>query len=142
MIHKTSPALNRALWVIQGSLAALFLFAGGTKLVLPVEEMTKDMTLPGPFLRFVGVAEILGGLGLILPGLLRIREGLTPLAAYGLIIVMAGAVFVSVQSMGLASGILPLATGLLLVLVAYGRRGTQATSRTGIDLTDLRSTNR
>ena len=68
--------MTYALWIIQALLALLFLFAGGTKLVLPIAEMTRDMpSLPGWFLRFIGVAEILGGLGLILPGLLRIQPG-------------------------------------------------------------------
>src|SRR5262245_9248240 len=72
------------LWTIQGLLALLFLFAGVMKLVMPIEMLTKDTTLPGLFLRFIGVAEVLGALGLILPGLLRIRPGLTPFAAAGL----------------------------------------------------------
>ena len=52
--------MNVALWIAQGLLAALFLFAGGTKLILPIEEMTKEIALPGLFLRFIGVAEVLG----------------------------------------------------------------------------------
>ena len=72
--------MSTALWIVQGLLAALFLFAGVMKLILPLEKMTGPVTLPGPFLRFIGVAEVLGALGLILPGLLRIRPGLTPLA--------------------------------------------------------------
>src|SRR5690349_11739736 len=53
-----------ALWIVQGLLALLFLFAGGMKLVMSIEEMTKEMPLPGPFLRFIGVAEVLGAIGL------------------------------------------------------------------------------
>ncbi len=73
--------MNVALWLVQELLAFLFLFAGGMKLVLPVEEMTKQMPLPGLFLRFIAVCGVLGAIGLILPWLLRIRPGLTPLAA-------------------------------------------------------------
>jgi hypothetical protein len=73
--------MTYALWIVQGLLALIFLFAGGVKLVLPIEALTKQMSLPGPFVRFIGVAEVLGALGLVLPGLLRIRPGLTPLAA-------------------------------------------------------------
>ena len=79
--------MNVVLWIIQVLLALLFLFAGGMKLILPIEEMTKQMPMPGLFLRFIGVCEVLGALGLILPGLLRIRPGLTPLAAAGLVII-------------------------------------------------------
>ena len=88
------PIMNVALWIVQALLAALFLFAGGMKLVMPIEELMKQMPLPLPgwFLRFTGVVEVLGALGLILPGLLGIRPGLTPLAAAGLVIVMIGAV--------------------------------------------------
>ena len=113
--------MNIALWIIQVLLALLFLWAGGVKLVLTVEEMTALMTLPGGFLRFLGVAEILGALGLVLPGLLRIRPGLTPLAACGLVIIMIGATVISLMTMGLAPALIPMGVGLLLVFVAYGR---------------------
>ena len=81
--------MTYALWSVQGLLTLLFLFAGGMKLVLPLEALTAQMPLPGLFVRFIGVAEVLGALGLILPALLRIRPGLTPersrleLAAHG-----------------------------------------------------------
>jgi hypothetical protein len=115
--------MSQALWIVQGLLALLFLFAGGTKLVMPIEAMTGQMTvpLPGLFLRFIGVAEILGGLGLILPGLLRIRPGLTSLAAAGLAIIMIGAVAVTLAGGDRAPALIPLAVGLLAAFVAYGR---------------------
>ena len=113
--------MNVVLWIIQVLLALLFLFAGGMKLVLPIEEMTKQTALPGLFLRFIGVVEVLGGLGLILPGLLRIKPGLTPLAAVGLLILMIGATVMSLQTSPVALAMIPLVTGLLLALVAYGR---------------------
>ena len=76
---------NVILWIVQGLLAALVLFAGGMKLVLPVEAMAGPLALPGPFLRFIGVAEVLGAVGLILPGLLGIQRQLTLVAAAGLV---------------------------------------------------------
>jgi len=112
--------MKRGLWIIQGLLALLFLFAGGMKLVLPIEDMTKDIALPGAFLRFIGVAEVLGGLGLILPGLTGIRPQLTPLAAVGLAIIMVGAVVISFATGGVAGALVPLVVGGLLVFVAYG----------------------
>src|SRR6266536_39236 len=80
--------MNRALWIVQGLLAPLFLFAGGAKLAMPLDELAAQTGLPGPFIVFISVAELLGAIGLILPGLLRIRPGLTPLAAAGLVIIM------------------------------------------------------
>jgi uncharacterized membrane protein YphA (DoxX/SURF4 family) len=114
--------MNIALWIIQVLLALLFLFAGGVKLIMPIEEMTKQMpvAIPGLFLRFIGVCEVLGGLGLILPGLLRIKTWLTPLAAAGLVILMIGATAFSLK-IGVTAAILPLVTGLLAAFVAYGR---------------------
>ena len=115
--------MNIALWIVQALLALLFLFAGGIKLVMPIEEMVKQMPLPlpGMFLRFIGVVEALGGLGLILPQLLNIRPGLTPLAAAGLVIVMIGATGYSLAAGDVVSGLLPLGVGLLSAFVAYGR---------------------
>jgi uncharacterized membrane protein len=84
--------MNRLLWVVQGLLALLFLFAGVTKLLMSAAELTAQTPLPASFVRLIGVLEILGGLGLVLPGMLRIRTALTPLAAAGLSIIMIGAV--------------------------------------------------
>ncbi len=113
--------MNVALWIIQGLLALLFLFAGGMKLVLPIEEMTKQMALPGAFLRFIGVAEVLGGLGLILPGITGVRTSLTPLAAAGLVIIMIGATVLSLTSGGVVAALFPLVVGFVAAFVAYGR---------------------
>ena len=113
--------MTYALWIVQGLLAALFLFAGGMKLVLPLEKLTGPISLPGPLLRFIGVAEVLGALGLILPGLLRIRPGLTPLAAAGLVIVMIGATVYTLAAGQVASALIPLVVGILAAFVAYGR---------------------
>jgi len=90
--------------------------------VMSVEQMQQGgISLPGPFLRFIGVAELAGGLGLILPWLFRIRPGLTPLAATGLIVIMAGAVVITAMSGPVVMAVLPLGVGVLLVVVAYGR---------------------
>jgi len=113
--------MNRLLWVIQAILALLFLFAGGAKLVMSSAELTAQGPLSAGFLRFIGVMEILGGLGLVLPGILRIRTGLTPLAAAGLVVIMIGAVAVTVQTMGLGMAAVPFVTGALASFVAYAR---------------------
>ena len=65
--------LNVVLWIIQALLAFLFLFAGGVKLIIPIAAMAKQVALPGWFLRFIGACEVLGAIGLILPGITRIR---------------------------------------------------------------------
>ena len=113
--------MTYALWVLQVLLGLLFVFAGGSKLVMPIEEMTKEVAMPGWFLRGIGVCELLGGLGLILPGLFRIRTGLTPLAAAGLVIIMIGATVVTVMYMGVGMGLVPFIVGVLAAFVAYGR---------------------
>jgi hypothetical protein len=113
--------MNGVLWIVPGLLALLFLFAGGMKLVLPIEEMTKDIAMPGWFLRFIGVAEVSGGLGLVLPGLTGIRPGLTPLAAAGLVLLMIGAVALTVAAGGPAAALTPGVVGLALAFVACGR---------------------
>lgn len=114
------------LWIIQILLALLFLFAGGTKLVMSLatmDEMSRQSgqtPLPGLFTRFLGVVEVLGALGLILPGLLRIRPGLTPLAAAGLVIIMIGATVLTAK-VSMAGAVMPLVVGLLAAFVSYGR---------------------
>lgn len=113
--------MTYALWTAQGVLALIFLFAGGMKLVLPLEKLTGPLPLPGLFLRFIGVAEVLGALGLILPGLLRVWLGLTPLAAAGLLIIMIGATGLTLAGGDAALALIPLVVGLLSAFVAYGR---------------------
>ena len=112
------------LWILQVLLALLFVFAGVVKLVMPAEQMTSQMPVPVPvpLLRFVAVAELTGAAGLILPGLLGIRPGLTPLAAVGLIIIMIGATVITLLDGNVAAALFPLVVGLLCAAVAYGRR--------------------
>jgi uncharacterized membrane protein YphA (DoxX/SURF4 family) len=113
--------MTYVLWTVQMLLAALFLFAGVMKLILPLDKMTGPVPVPGLFLRFIGVCETLGALGLILPGLLRIRPGLTPLAAAGLVIIMVGATMLNLRGGDLFSTAVTVVVGLLAAFVAYGR---------------------
>ena len=115
--------MNVALWIVQALLALIFLLAGGMKLVTPIEEMMKQMPLPLPgwFLQFIGVAEVLGAIGLILPWFLRIRPGLTPLAAAGLVIIMIGATVLTLATGDIAMALFPLVVGILVAFVGYGR---------------------
>jgi len=119
--------MNALLWVLQGLVGLIFLFSGGTKLVMSTEAMQKmsppnSIMLPGMFVKFIGVMEILGGLGLILPGLTNIRRNLTPLAAIGLLIIMIGAVVITIMGPGVGAAINPLVVGILCAVIAYGRR--------------------
>lgn len=113
---------NVVLWVVQGLLALLFVFSGTMKFVMTVEQMQQGgVALPGWFLHFIGVCEVLGGFGLVLPGIFRIQEWLTPLDAALLEVIMAGAVSISWYTMGFTTAILPLITGVGLVFVLFGR---------------------
>ena len=117
----TSKPARIALWAIQGLLAALFIVTGGMKLVLPIAALTRDVPLPGLFIRFIGVLEVLGGLGLVLPGLLHFRPALTPLAALGLVIIMSGALGVSLTTGHADTAAIPVVVGVLLAIVVVGR---------------------
>jgi uncharacterized membrane protein YphA (DoxX/SURF4 family) len=119
--------MNVLLWILQALLSLIFLFAGGSKLVMSTEAMEKmsppnSIHMPGLFIKFIGVCEVLGALGLVLPGITNIRRSLTPLAALALIVIMIGAVVVTVMGPGFGVAIPPLITGVLLAVVAYGRR--------------------
>ncbi len=122
-VDALSPApglgLAIALWTTQIILALLFLFAGVMKFVMPVAEMTKNSSLPGSFFHFIGVVEVLGGIGLVLPSLLRIAPFLTPLAACGLVIIMVGATALSVPMGWIA--LFPFVVGVMAAFIAYGR---------------------
>ena len=113
--------IGAALWTIQGLLALLFLFAGGMKLVAPIEMLKGPVAFPELFIRFIGVCEFLGGIGLILPTLLRIKTQLTPLAAAGLVIIMIGATVTTLAGGAAAGALVPAIVGVLAATVAYGR---------------------
>jgi DoxX-like protein len=109
------------LWIAQAILALIFLFAGGMKLALPLDVLTAQIPLPGAFVRFVGVCELLGAIGLILPGIFRVRVGLTPLAATGLVLIMVGATAVTFAMGQGVAAVIPCVVGGLAAFVAYGR---------------------
>jgi hypothetical protein len=114
--------VNRALWIVQVLLALFFALASGMpKLVLSSESLPMPIPLPGPFIVFIGVAEVLGGIGLILPGLLKIRPGLTPLAAAGLVLVTVGATVYQLAAGAPGNALFAAAVGVLCAFVAYGR---------------------
>jgi uncharacterized membrane protein YphA (DoxX/SURF4 family) len=109
------------LWTAQIVLAALFLFAGAMKLVMPAEAMAQQTHLPALFVKFIGVCETLGAIGLIVPWATRIHRELTPIAAAGLVIIMIGATVISAASGPIAGAVVPAVVGLLLLYVVRGR---------------------
>lgn len=114
--------IGRVLWVAQVLLALGMVSAGVIKLISDDATLTSFYPIfPALFIRFIGICEVLGAIGVIVPSVLRIRPELTPLAAAGLAIIMAGAV-ISTIAMAAASMIAsPLILFLLAVFVAYGR---------------------
>ncbi len=94
--QQRSKALHITLWIAQVILAAMFLMSGFMKLSQPIDQLSKMLPwaaqVPEALVRFIGVAEVLGAVGLILPSLLRIQPKLTPIAAVGLALVMLFAV--------------------------------------------------
>lgn len=122
--QQSTNALNIALWVVQGFLAIAFLMAGFAKIGTPVDELANSgMTfvdkLGTGMVRFIGVCEMLGGLGLLLPALLRIKPFLTAYAAAGLATIMALATIyhISQQEMFIHTTILMVLAGF----IAWGR---------------------
>jgi len=112
---------GKLLWTVQAALAATFLFTGMTKLVLPIADLSSPVPLPWLFLRFIGLCEVAGALGLILPGIFRIRRELTPLAAAGLVPIMAGATVLTFIGMSPALAIGPFILGCLAAFIASSR---------------------
>lgn len=130
-MQKSSRAAQVLLWTAQVLLAAVFVFAGFAKLSMPAEVLTAQSGLPGTFLHFIAVCELLGAAGLILPGLFRTQTHLTALAAAGLTIIMTGAVITSLVTLGPSAAILPFVIGVITATVATSR-WTLSTPRVAI----------
>ncbi len=117
--------MNILLWIVQILLALLFLMSGVMKFVLSYADMTKDapVVLPYAFLLFIGICEIFGAVGLVVPWLTKIRPSLTPLAASLLVIIMIGATVITLMGPMAPTAVVPAVAGLLCAFVAWGRRG-------------------
>src|SRR5438105_230773 len=119
---QNSRKLSVGLWIVQGLLALFFALASGApKLLLPPETLPMPIPLPGAFIRFIGVGEVLGALGLILPGLTHILPVLTPLAAVGLVVVTVSATVYQLMAGQVGNAIFAFVMSLLCAFVAYGR---------------------
>ncbi|MBP7961736.1 MAG: DoxX family protein [Caldilineaceae bacterium] len=116
--------MNILLWLLQILLGVLFLYSGTLHFIIPPglpPQMAWMYELPTGLHYFSGTAEILIGLGLILPGLTRIQTRLTPLAALGLVVVMAGAAVWQLTRSAYADVLGNIILMGLAGFVAYGR---------------------
>lgn len=127
--HPAAPpkrALHISLWIAQCVLALAFGMAGIMKVTTPIAELAAKLPwtaeVPLALVRFIGTAELLGAVGLILPAATRIRPGLTALAAAGLVTVMALALSFHAMRGELAQAApINLVLGGLAAFVAWGR---------------------
>ena len=114
-----------AVWVAQVLLAVAFLGAGAMKLMQPKEKLAKNMgwveDFSQPTVRIIGALEVLGAIGVVLPALTGILPWLTPLAALGLVLLMAGAVYTHLRREEGSAVVPPAVLLLLAALVAVGR---------------------
>jgi hypothetical protein len=118
--------MNVILWILQVLLGLLFIWAGGYKLVVPASALAAQsppgqIVFPGLFMKFIGLCELLGGFGLILPAVFRTRQYLVPLAALGLLIIMIGATVVVLMGGLVGVAVTNVVIALMLAFIAYGR---------------------
>ena len=118
-------ALDITLWIAQIILGGMFIMAGMMKSTQPIVDLSKSVpwaaNVPLGLVRFIGVSELLGGIGLVLPSLLRIKPILTPIAALGILLIMVFALVYHVVN-GETNVIgINIAFGLVAAFIAWGR---------------------
>ncbi|NNG38182.1 DoxX family protein [Flexivirga sp. ID2601S] len=124
--------MNLAVWIVSGVLAAVFLMAGAAKLPVTAQKLATDPKLawatgkPVALVRFIGLAEVAGALGLILPGAFDIATWLVPVAAVGLAVVMVGAIVTHAQRKEWPNVAVNLVLLAMAVFVAIERFGPQS----------------
>lgn len=122
---KKLKILNIILWVLQCLLAAIYLMTGFTKLTMPMDKLvtmifwTKDV--PALLVRFIGISELSGALGLLLPAIFRIKPKLTPIAAAGLATIMLFATVFHISRGEIQSIGITIVLGSVAAFVAWGR---------------------
>lgn len=119
----SSRKLSVGLWIVQGLLALVFVMTGSMKLLMPADMLAAQSPLPIEIDRFIGLCEVAGALGLLLPGILRIRTGLTPLAAACLVVLMICATILTpiMISPDPTMLLMPATVGVLAAFVCYAR---------------------
>lgn len=124
--------MHFALWIVAGLMAAVFLIAGSTKVFLSRQTLADApgggwaLDFSAGFIKALGIVELLGAVGLVLPGLLDILPVLVPLAAVGLGAIMVGAATVEVRRGEPAHALLNVTYLALLVFLAWGRFGPES----------------
>lgn len=119
--------MNVFLWIVQAVLAALFALSGLVKLLQPKEKLAPKLPwvedFSTPTVRFIGVVELLGAIGLIVPAATGIAPILTPVAATGLAIFMVLAAATHLRRREPAGVVVNAVLLALAALVAWGRFG-------------------
>lgn len=114
--------MNRTLWVLQWLMGLFFAIASGApKLFIPIDDLPMPIPIPGPVLVTIGVLEILGGVGMILPAITRVKVGLVPLAAAGCALVAIGGMAYQIAAGEYGNSIFALVFALICAFIAYGR---------------------
>lgn len=123
--HAPSRGLHIGLWVAQIALALMFGMAGVMKSTQPIEVLAQQLVWPGAvpaaMVRLIGISELLGAIGLVLPAATRIQPRLTPLAAAGLVTVMVLAAVFHLTRGELAGIGVNAVLGAIAAFIAWGR---------------------
>ena len=122
--------MNIALWIVAVVLAVGFLFAGSMKALRPKEALADRMgwveDFSIPMVKAIGVLEILAAIGLVLPAALDVAPVLVPIAALGLVLMMAGAIVVHARRKENEALPVNIVLLLLALFVVWGRFGPYA----------------
>lgn len=127
MVHATNrpKVLHIVLWIAQIILGAIFLLAGFMKTSSTINELSASLPwaaeVPEGVVRFIGIAELLGGIGLLLPSILRIKPVLTTWAAIGLVLVMLCAIVFHISRGEMNVIGINISLMLIALLIAWGR---------------------
>lgn len=123
--EKKPQALNISLWIAQIVLGLMFLMAGFMKSTTPIDQLAVDVPwakdIPEWLVRFIGISEFLGAVGLLLPSILRIKPKLTPVSAVGLVTVMVLAIIFHISRSEFPAIGFNLGLGAIAAFIAWGR---------------------
>ena len=123
--QNNNKAIHITLWIAQGLLAVMFIMAGGMKASQPIEVLAESLpwvtSIPLGLVRFIGISEFLGGIGLLLPSLLRFKPFLTAWAAIGLAAIMVLAAIFHVSRGEFSTIGMNVVLMAIAVFIAWGR---------------------